>query len=174
MLEPPTFAPESSGTFAANRFINLLGMPPKGGKEQTRQGVQQITVRMPPPRYVDAVLDPDLVAHGDPMSAGGNPMIALRPATTGRVATVDDDFGFTGNSPSPAERDAAIAKIGAKAPERQLYGDLNALDATNVTAANALGTQDRQLVTAMRTHAELPAGFAGDPNADASMVLLDG
>jgi len=173
ILQPLTIDPILTGTFDKTPFTDALGKT-QGGKEQTRQGVQQITVQMPPPRYVDAVLDPDLVAHGDPMSAGGNPLIALRPATTGRVAEVDDAFGFTGSSPSTAERDAAITKIGDAAPERQLYQDLNALDPTDVAAANALGAQDRQLVTAMRTHSDLPAGFAGDANADASMVLLNG
>src|SRR5205814_7736286 len=111
ILQPLTMAPALTGTFAANRFTADLGKP-QGGKEQTRQGVQQITVRMPPPRYVDAVLDPDLVAHGDPMSDGGDPMLALRPATTGRLAEVDNTFGTIGTSPTSAQ----LANIGAAAP----------------------------------------------------------
>src|SRR4051794_14393952 len=64
MLEPLSIAPLATGTSAVSRFTDMLGKGPGGGKEQTRQGVQQITVRMPPPRYVDAILDPDLVANG--------------------------------------------------------------------------------------------------------------
>src|SRR3954452_15497840 len=172
-LQPLGLAPMPTGTTESSRFTDALGLT-GGGKEQTRTGVQQITVTMPPPRYVDAVLDPDLVAHGDPMAAGGNPLTALEPATNGRVAEADSTFGFSGDAPTDAERDAAIAKVGAKAPERMLYEHLRDLDADDVTAANALGLQDRQLVSAMRTHTELPAGFGGDPEADASMVLLNG
>ena len=174
ILQPLTLAPIPTGTFASSRFTDALLGAGQGGKEQSRRGVQQITVEMPPPRDVDAVLDPDLVAAGDPMSAGGNPMTALRPATDGRVAEVDGTFGFTGDAPSDAEREGAIAKIGDRAPERELYEHLRDLDATDLDAAHALGLQDRALVSAMRSHTELPAGFGGDPDAAASMVLLNG
>src|SRR3954452_11601067 len=137
ILQPLGLAPMQTGTTESSRFTDALGLT-DGGKEQTRTGVQQITVTMPPPRYVDAVLDPDLVAHGDPMAAGGNPLTALEPATNGRVAEVDATFGFSGNSPSDAQREAAIAKIGANAPERVLYQDLRDLDATNLAAAHAV------------------------------------
>src|SRR5437660_7053531 len=45
ILEPLTMAPVPTGTFAANRFTAALGVPAPGGKEETRQGVQQFTVR---------------------------------------------------------------------------------------------------------------------------------
>src|SRR4051812_34489609 len=173
ILQPLTIAPDPTGTFASSRFTDTLGHP-EGGKEQTRRGVQKITVRMPPPRYVDAILDPDLTAHGDPMSAGGNPLSALRPYSAAAADAAEGSFGFSGGSPSDAQRAAAIGKLGARAPERQLYEDLTALDAGDLAAAHTLGAGDRELVTAMRSHTELPAGFGGDPAADASMVLLNG
>src|SRR4051794_19113253 len=173
ILQPLTIAPMPTGTSASSRFTDQLGET-QGGKEQTRQGVQKIIVRMPPPRYVDAILDPDLTAFGDPMSAGGNPLDALRPYSAAAVADAQRDFGFSGSSPSSAQRDAAIAKLGARSPERQLYEDLQGLDASDLAAVHTLGAGDRSLVTAMRTHTALPPGFGGDPSADASMVLLNG
>src|SRR5947199_294759 len=43
ILRPLTIAPIQTGTFASSRFTDALFGPGTGGKEQTRQGVQQIT-----------------------------------------------------------------------------------------------------------------------------------
>jgi streptogramin lyase len=158
VLQPLALDPMLTGTSTTSRFTDQLGEP-QGGKEQTRQGVQEITVRMPPPRYVEALLNPDLTAAGDPMSAGGNPMSALRPFDSAALST--------------AQGDAGISKIGAKAPERELYDDLTGLNPANLGIAHQVGGDDRGLVSAMRTHTQLPPGFSGDPAADASMVLLN-
>src|SRR5256885_343111 len=109
--DPLAIAPVPTGTSLPSRFIDQLGDSSRG-KEQTRQGVQEITVRMPPPRYVDAILDPDLVAHGDPMSAGGGPILPLRPAPTRRLAEGDNTFGTIGTSPTSAQ----LSNIGAAPP----------------------------------------------------------
>src|SRR5436309_857159 len=74
-----------TGTTISNRFAT-------NAPEQTRQTVEDIVVRMPAPRFVSAILDPNLVP-------GEEGQAALLPATADRLAAATAAFGFSGASP---------------------------------------------------------------------------
>jgi hypothetical protein len=125
-------------------------------------------VRMPPPQHVHAILDP---ASQPP----GPTLASLRPATPELLRAARDAFGFSGGSPTEAERTAAIGKLGDVAPEKLLWSDLRSLDPDAhgfLERARTLGEQDSQLVDAMRTRSRLPSGVGADPAADFTVVLL--
>src|SRR4051794_3506348 len=142
------------GTHQGNRFTDTrsLGAVP----EQTRSAVQEVTVDMPPPRLVTAILDPSL-------RVGHESATTLLPATAARRAALGTD------------KRAAIARLADASPEKQIWSALDALppqgDAGFLGAAHAAGGQLRDLVGAMRSRTELPAGIVADPGADATVVL---
>ncbi|MDQ2911271.1 MAG: hypothetical protein M3R39_09705, partial [Actinomycetota bacterium] len=152
-----------TGTQESSRFH------PAGANEGFRLGVQDVTVRMPPARFVTAILDPSL-------KRGREALATLEPATPARLAAAQAAFGFSGSAPTEAEKLAAIGVLGNAAPEKLLWTDLRALNPADpgfLPAAQALAAQDRQLVSAMRTRAQIPNGVVTDPAADASVVLLN-
>src|SRR5436309_1745523 len=150
-----------AGTSTTNRFH------PGGAAEHTRLGVQQFTVRMPPPRYVQAVVDPGL----EP-GPGATSLVTLWRATPERLAAARAAFGFAGPAPTEAEKLSAIGRLAAGAPEKVLWSHLRDLDPTAPgfpDAAHRLGADDRGRVAAMR---QRPApGVQTDSGADVAVVL---
>jgi virginiamycin B lyase len=155
VVTPLTTPVLPTGTSEINRFH------PGGAPEQARHAVQDVTVKMPPPRAVSVVLDPDI-------RPGRERVATLRPATPERLAAVAASFGFSGSAPTDPEKQAAIAKLAAASPERLLFDELRGLDPTSTSfldAAHATATQNDQLVAAMRTRYALPAGVPTQPAA---------
>jgi virginiamycin B lyase len=148
----PLVLPElPTGTRVANRFH------PNGEPEHTRLGVQDVTVQMPAPQDVETILDPGLGS-----------LASLRAATPAQAGTA--------SAPTQAEKLAAIARIGDRAPEKQLWNDLTALDpsaSSFLSAAHAVGAQDAQLVAELRSRRQIPSGVQTDPTADVDVVLLN-
>jgi streptogramin lyase len=154
-----------AGTTTKNKFH------PDGAAEHTRLGVQQLTVRMPPPRYVEAIVDPGVEPGTGPTS-----LLTLRRATPERIADAENTFGFSGATPTDAEKLAAIGRLGPAAPEKVLWTHLRALDPAApgfLDAAHQLGANDRALVGAMRSRFQVPTGVQTDSGADVSLVLLN-
>jgi streptogramin lyase len=150
------------GTTVSGRFH------PTGEMERSRLAVQRIVVNMPPSGMTEAVLDPDL-------RPDHRTLVTLRPATDARVTRIQQQFNF---DPSPTADPAVnkqngIAALSDKAPEKQLWTDLQGLDTANLTAMQSLATQDLPLVAAMRVRSALPAGVASDPNADVTVALAN-
>ena len=89
------------------------------------------------------------------------------PPRTSAARAAEQALGFAGAEPTAAERAAAIERLAAAAPERQLWDDLQALPAATdpgfLAAAKAIGAQDAVLVDAMRTRGALPAGDGRRP-----------
>ena len=139
---------------------------PGGAAEATRLAVQRVAVRMPPAGLVRAVLDAD-------DRPGREASAVLSPATADRVAALEQRFGFSGDAPTGAERDAAIARIGAAAPERQIYDGLQTADPADLDAMRRAGADLRPLVGVMRARTQLPPGIPTEPGADVTVVLLN-
>ena len=139
---------------------------PGGAAEATRLAVQRVAVHMPPAGLVRAILDTD-------DRPGREASAVLRPATAGHVAALEQRFGFSGDAPSDAERDAAIARIGAAAPERQIHAGLQAVDTGDLDAMRRAGADLRPLVGVMRARTQLPPGIPTEPGADVTVVLLN-
>jgi len=133
LLSVPRLA---TGTTEVNRSH------PAGAAEQTRLVVQDVTVAMPAPNAVAAVLDPS-------MRPGRPSFVSLLPASAERVAALES-FG--------GDRAAAIGRLSDVAPAKQLWADLTRLGSSDVAAAHALGVADRALVAGVRSHLGLPAG----------------
>ena len=166
---PLALGPMRTGTQESSRFH------PGGAPEQTRQALQDITVRMPPAGMTDAILDPNL-RPGWGALATPESFAVLRRATPDRLSTLADSFGFTGDAPTPAEVRGAIGVLGDAAPEKRIWTDLQALDpgdAGFLTAATAVGRDDRSLVAEMRVRTQIPAGIDVDPTADVVVTLLN-
>src|SRR5262249_50663359 len=145
-----------TGTTTTNRFH------PAGAAEHTRLGVQQFVVKMPPPHDVEAVVDP-----GVEPGPGVTSLVTLRPATAERLDAVQADFSFSGSAPTAPQKLAAIGRLGASAPEKILWTHLRALDPTApgfLDAAHQLGSQDADLIAAMRSR--YAPGVQTDPGAD--------
>jgi streptogramin lyase len=158
LTTPDMVAPTSE----INRFH------PGGAAEHARFAVQDITVKMPPPGALSAVLDPDV-------RAGHERLATLRPATADRITALTDAFGFTGATPTDAEKQAAIARLAAAAPEKVLYDDLRTLDPaapTFLDSVHASAAQNHQLVNAMRTRYAIPAGVP-TPAAGLDVALVN-
>ena len=151
-----------TGTFEASRFTDGRGLPAAGGEERTLMGVQEVVVRMPPARSVTAILEP-----GSRTGATAS----LAPATDERLAAATTALGFSGTSPTDAERRTAIGRIAAAAPERQIWDALDALDTSDLAAVHLAGTQLAPLVSTMRTRGAVPGGVPRDPSADVTVVL---
>jgi streptogramin lyase len=162
-IQPLALPSEPTGTLESSRFH------PDGAAERTRRAIQEVTVRMPSPRHLHTLLDP---ASQPP----GPTLASVRPATPELLAAARDAFGFSGGSPTDAERTAAIGKLGDGAPEKLLWSDLRSLDPDApdfLERARTLGEQDSQLVDAMRTRSRLPSGVGADPAADVKVVLMN-
>src|SRR4051812_9287177 len=142
------------GTHQGNRFSDGRGAGDV--PEATRAALQEITVDMPPPRLVSAILDPTL-------RAGHEAATTLMPATDARRAAIATD------------KRAAIARLADASPEKQVWSALDALPAQGdsgfLAAAHDAGAQLSGLAGAMRSRTELPAGVVADPGADATVVL---
>ena len=165
----PLLAPNlATGTFDVNRFTSQRGMA--GAAEASRLAEQAIDVRMPAPGLTQAILQPN--TRPDAPS-----LFTLAPATDAREAAAAAAFGFSGADPTAAERTAAIERLAATAPERQLWDDLRALpvgEPSFLDDARRIGAQDGQLVDAMRTRDALPAGTGAVADADVTVVLQNG
>ncbi len=151
-----------TGTSVASRFTDARGMPAAGAEERTLTGVQEVVVRMPPAKAVTAILE---------SGARTGATASLAPATDDRLAAATTAFGFTGTTPTDAERRTAIGRIAAAAPERQIWDALDALDTADLAAAHAAGTQLAPLVSTMRARGAIPAGVPRDASADVTVVL---
>src|SRR4051794_6881847 len=142
------------GTHQGNRFTDGRGVGDV--PEATRAALQEVTVDMPPPRLVSAILDPTL-------RAGHEAATTLMPATDARRAAIATD------------KRAAIARLADASPEKQVWSALDALPAQGdpgfLAAAHDAGAQLRDLAGAMRSRTDLPAGVIADPGADATVVL---
>jgi virginiamycin B lyase len=149
-----------TGTETASRFH------PGGAPEATRLAVQRIAVKMPPAGLVRAVLDAD-------DRPGREASAVLRPATAAHVAALEQRFGFSGDAPSDADRERAIGRLGATAPERQLHDALAALDPGDVDGLRRAGVDLRPLVGVMRSRTQLPPGVPTDAGADLTVVLVN-
>ncbi|MEA2256909.1 MAG: virginiamycin lyase [Solirubrobacteraceae bacterium] len=148
------------GTTVSGRFH------PTGEMERSRLAVQRVVVSMPPAGMTEAVLDPDL-------RPDHRTLVTLRPATTERVARVRQQFRFDPAATDAANKASGIAALSDKAPEKQLWTDLQGLDPANLAAMQALASQDLPLVAAMRVRSALPAGVASDPGADVTVALAN-
>ena len=164
-LIPPALA---TGTFDANRFTLQRGL--SGAPEASRLAEQVVEVRMPAPGLTQAILHPN--TRPDTPS-----QFTLAPATEAREAAAATAFGFSGTTPTAAERTAAIERLADTAPERELWDDLRALSAGEpsfLDDARRIGAQDGTLVDGMRTRDALPAGTGADPDADLTVVIENG
>src|SRR5438552_839146 len=89
----------ATGTTAVNNFH------PEGQPEETREGIQQLTVQMPAPNSASAFLDPNVMP-------GHEGLATLEPASPSTVAAAEQTFGFgAGTTPTAAQKQAAIATI---------------------------------------------------------------
>jgi streptogramin lyase len=147
-----------TGTSAKSRFH------PAGAGEETRLTTQTLKVKMPPARFVKAILDPNL-------KPGHETFAQILPAGDGRLAGAQATFGDT--------KAGAIAKLAEQAPESQIHRELGLLLGPegqltgSVADAAAKATELRPLVGAMRSRDSLPAGVSGVPGADVDVVLMN-
>lgn len=163
IVEPLALPGLATGTSETSRFH------PDGEAEQTRVGLQRLTVRMPPPRHVHMLLDPSL-------KPGREALATLAPATPERIASAEAALGFSGDSPSEAQRREAISRLSARAPERQIWEALDALDPDAGgfrAAARAAAEGALPLMGAMRSRSQLPPGVTPEPGADVTVALLN-
>jgi hypothetical protein len=142
----------TTGTQDINRFhptpLNLF----------TRDGIQEITVNMPAPNTVSAILDPSTRPTEPSLSV-------LEPATAARVAAAQAALG--------TDKAGAIDRLADVAPEKQLWRDLRGLNPADLAAAHTLGAQDRQLIGVMLTRTALPTGVPMDATADAVVAFMN-
>ena len=131
------------GTLQGSRFITARGLADQ--PEHTRLATQRLVVKMPPPKFVSAILDPNL-------RAGHEAMSALRPKGAAPTITIQD--------------------LAATSPERQLYEALQT-DFPDLTAANAAGVGGTSLLSAMRVKSHLPAGVPVDPASDVTIAFVN-
>ena len=147
-----------TGTSAKSRFH------PAGAGEETRLTTQTLKVRMPPARFVRAILDPNL-------KPGHETFAQILPAGEGRLAAAEATFGAT--------KAGAIAKLAEQAPESQIYRELGLLLGPegqlegSASDAATKATELRPLVGAMRSRDSLPAGVSGVAGADVDVVLMN-
>jgi streptogramin lyase len=151
-LRPLALPPIDTGTTEASRFH------PAGGAESTRTAVQKVTVSLPAPHSVTALLDPNL-------TPGHEALATIQIGGAGRAAAATAALGTS--------KLAGIGAIGSQAPEKLLWSDLENLDPTNLNAAKQVAAQDAQLVTSMRVRDQLPSGVTVDPTADLGVALLN-
>jgi streptogramin lyase len=136
-----------------SRFTDLLlgAGNTCGREEKTRQALRQVTVNMPPPRYVTALLDPNT-------REGHEAVATIRPATPGREASIAVP---------------AVGNLSPIAPEKQIYEALAALNPTDTAGLNQAAVQVGPLVDVMRTKGKLPPGVAAAPGADLTVAFVN-
>lgn len=160
-IQPLAIDQVPTGTHQGSRFTRDRGIADPG--ELTRAATQDITVTMPPPGRLEAILEPNL-------RAGNETAAALLPATDARLAAL----GFDAASTPEANKARAIGMLANTAPEKQIWSALQALpattDSTYVGAAQTAGRDLRGLVGAMRSRSELPTNVS-PAGADATVVL---
>ncbi|MCW2998262.1 MAG: hypothetical protein JWN65_1811 [Solirubrobacterales bacterium] len=162
-LTPLTVQALSTGTRATSRFTRA------GALEETRLATQRISVRMPAPKHVEAILDPTA-----PGGDGG--LGVLVPDTVARRAQLTEAFGFSGDTePTVTERETAIGRLAAIAPERQLWQELKAMELSPPTLAQIkeIAQSSTPLVGVMRTRAALPPGARTTEGADVDVALVN-
>ena len=135
------------GTTQSSRFTTARGLPAQA--EHTRLATQQIIVKMPPPKNLSVVLDPNF-------RIGHEALSALRP--------------FDVASPGPTIQ---IQDLAAIAPERQLWEALQTPLVLADLPAVSFSTQGLSLVSAMRVKSHLPAGVSPDPAADVTVAFVN-
>src|SRR5262249_43874760 len=99
------------GSTQTNRFTTALAT--RAQPEHTSIVTQQVDVAMPPPRFVTAILDPNL-------RDGHTALSTILPADGARLGAL---------APNVA---AGAAKISDAAPEKQIWNALNGLNTANV------------------------------------------
>lgn len=166
-----------TGTVSHSRF-HRNGSTPIDLPEETRLAEQTVTVAMPAPGTTNVVLDPNL-------KPGHESFAQLAPFSASRLAAAELAFGFSGASPTAAERATAIGRLSDLAPEKQIWTTLTGLDraaladvsdpghAEALAAAKSAGTGGRDLVTAMRSRDTPPSGVPGDPAADVNVTVMN-
>ena len=169
LIEPLAVPSLLTGAHIRSRFTDTRGIEAPGAKETTRTAVQDVTVQMPPAGMVQAILEP-----GD---RGDHSLGVLHPATAERSAAAAEAFGFSGATPSDAQRRVAIERLGVAAPERQIWDALTALPADDdpafLDAAKAAGAQVAPLVAVMRNRTQVPDGVGADADADVTVTLMN-
>src|SRR5262245_35723416 len=128
------------GSTQTNRFTTALATAAQ--PEHTSIVTPQVDVAMPPPRFVTAILDPNL-------RDGHTALSTILPADGTRLAALSATVA------------AGAAKISDAAPEKQIWNALNQITAaTPVATANAIGSQLRNgVMPIMRVRTHLPAGI---------------
>src|SRR3954447_22708115 len=159
-LAPP---PLAMGTTTSTRFT------PNGGNEFTRLAVQDVTVAMPPAGVTDLVLEPDL-------KPASETLFPLQRAGAEHPNSARADFWVSSDTPSAAEKVAAINKLADVSPEKELWSDLRDLrpDAPVCLTAAGLGAGGaRALVSAMKTRSSPAAGVAHAQTADVNVDFVN-
>ena len=131
------------GTFQGSRFVTARGLADQ--PEHTRLATQRLIVKMPPPKFVSAILDPNL-------RQGHEALSTLRPLGTAPAITIQE--------------------IAVTAPERQLWEAMQS-DFADIGSANLAGAGGKSLLAAMRVKSHLPAGVAADPAADVTIAFIN-
>lgn len=134
-----------------SRFTDLILGDPCGTKEHTRQAVREVTVDMPPPKYLTALLDPNI-------REGHEAVATLRPWTAAREASLAVP---------------TTANLSTLSPERQIYDALVAANPANAAQVNAAAAAARPLVDVMRTKGSLPPGVPPVPGKDLTIAFVN-
>lgn len=142
-----------TGTTVRSRFSDLVVGGSGCAAEHTRLAVRTVTVDMPPPKYVQTILDPNLRQGHEAVAAirvGGTAM------DTSAIGT-----GITRDKLSPL------------APENQIWGILDPAS-PDFQADDALASAAaRPLVAGMRTKGRLPNGVVASPTADLTVAFVN-
>jgi streptogramin lyase len=144
VAEPLVPGSLDTGTSAISRFH------PAGAGEETRLVTQVVSVRMPPPAQIGAILDPNLKPGHETFA-----QVA--------VGSVDD----------PAPVVPAAAQIAERSPERLIHSALTALAPDDVEAAHTAGGAHKELVGKMRSRDTLPVEDGADPAADVNVQFAN-
>ncbi len=146
------------GSVQSSRFTTHLN----GGllnpqPEHTSIVTQSLMVAMPPPRYVTAILDPNLREGHEALAT----MLPSNPDRQAALSTVLDA--------------SAAAKISNAAPEKQIWNALITLNTADVAGTNAIGAQLRtDVMPIMRVRTLLPPGVAPPLGAAATVAIENG
>lgn len=136
VVTPLTLGETLLGTSQTSRFTSALaGVPgPVSQPEHTRIATQTVRVKMPPPKHLSVILDPNL-------RPGSEALSVLRPA------------GFT---PTPI----SVGELAPSAPERQIRTALGSAPFSLADNWNQIGAQQAANVNTMRVKSHLPPGIA--------------
>lgn len=134
-------------TFQTSRFTQAIAGTPGTAvprSEHTRIATQSVTVKMPPPKHVSVVLDPNL-------RPGHEALSVLRPSAGVAAPAV------------------TIGELAASAPEKQIWSALQTPFA-DAGDANTVGAAQAGNVGTMRVKSHLPPGVSFNP-ASANMAV---